>query len=625
MQLSVLVIDLVGYSERLAALEEQVSNAGATLNQQIEEFVSAAILKARMELKDSILKFTGDGAILKAPDAERAHRIAMALQEASAEFNRSKQTALGKRVFRVGIATGTVMSYESASGNTDHGGSTIGRAARMEAGCKPGSVMIDEPSFQALPSDLRTLYSGPETLIDKNKAEYVAYRLTGACLSRLQQALKKRLEEQALDDNSFEAALLTQMQFPKGIASLLEWIALPGHSPAYAIEKLRDEVFKVSNKVPANARAKQLVMLLFLVCAEQSLCADLAKASNAGNELKIALSDASVCNLIAAAMKNCGLHFDIDEAKHAILPKNIISNLPISEPGQSLESAVFEEINETERRLRRLHPTENRGDIKLNKAAMQARLRVLDESENIQIVLAFSPNTGIASDAQILELLRDLGVPSFHYGVPAEEATVELITAQSVGESLKTQLANLLESLAPSLVAHENPVAQVAPQPATATPAVPARTSSRKPLVFLSYARHTDDARYKVLMERQLMGLVQMGLIELFVDDRNILSGQYWNTEIRTSLEQAHAAVLMLSPHFLASDFIMQQELPVLKRLAPYQRLIPVVVSECVWQVGDLSALQVPFNGEPLQRLSDLELNSATVKIAMHLAKLCRP
>jgi len=165
MQLSVLVIDLVGYSERLAALEEQVPNAGETLNRQIEAFVSAAIMSARLALADTILKFTGDGAILKAPDGERAHRVPIALQVASADFNRGKQTELGKRVFRVGIASGEVSSYESAIGAIDHGDSTIGRAARMEAGCKPGGVMIDERSFQTLPADLRSLYKGPKTLV----------------------------------------------------------------------------------------------------------------------------------------------------------------------------------------------------------------------------------------------------------------------------------------------------------------------------------------------------------------------------------------------------------------------------------------------------------------------------
>jgi len=104
MQLSVLVIDLVGYSERLAALEEQVPNAGEPLNRQIEEFVSAAIASARLALASS----------------------------------------------------------------------TIGRAARMEAGCKSGSVMLDKRSFQMLPTDLRSLYLGPETLVDKNKAAYAA-------------------------------------------------------------------------------------------------------------------------------------------------------------------------------------------------------------------------------------------------------------------------------------------------------------------------------------------------------------------------------------------------------------------------------------------------------------------
>lgn len=173
---TILVIDLVGYSERLAWLEEQIPGSGATLNQQIESMVASAVQSARLRLEEALLKFTGDGAILKVADTDLAHRIAVSLQHASQAHNTEKKTELAKRIYRVGIATGEVTAYESASGSTDHGGTTIGRAARMEAGCKPGDVTVDEATWKALPGDLRSLYSGPEVLVDKNKAEFLAYR-----------------------------------------------------------------------------------------------------------------------------------------------------------------------------------------------------------------------------------------------------------------------------------------------------------------------------------------------------------------------------------------------------------------------------------------------------------------
>lgn len=202
MRLSILVIDLVGYSERLAALEEQVENAGETLNRQIEQFVSNAIAAAQLDTAATVVKFTGDGAILKAPNAERAHRIAVALQEASVSFNQGRKTVLGQRVFRVGIASGEVAEYASLSGATDHGGSTIGRAARMEAGCKPGGITVDEETFRALPLDLRLLYSQAERLTDKNGVVYAVHRFALAEMPRLSGADSLRQSPVSADVDS---------------------------------------------------------------------------------------------------------------------------------------------------------------------------------------------------------------------------------------------------------------------------------------------------------------------------------------------------------------------------------------------------------------------------------------
>lgn len=268
MQISVLVIDLVGYSERLAALEEQVSNAGETLNRQIEEFVGAAVSAARLELADTVLKFTGDGAILEAPDTERAHRVALALQSVSAEFNRERKTELGKRVFRVGIASGEVAEFTNNLGNLALGGSTIGRAARMEAGCTPGSVMIDEASFRALPTNLQVLYQSPETVIDKNKAEYTAYRLRLDNRTRLQKALQKSLDELSASDNTVLSHLLRDLPFAKDVPNLLRWVTQPGNSAADAIEKLRAAVISLPKQRPIEDASLRLTVLLFLVCAE---------------------------------------------------------------------------------------------------------------------------------------------------------------------------------------------------------------------------------------------------------------------------------------------------------------------------------------------------------------------
>jgi internalin A len=44
--------------------------------------------------------------------------------------------------------------------------------------------------------------------------------------------------------------------------------------------------------------------------------------------------------------------------------------------------------------------------------------------------------------------------------------------------------------------------------------------------------------------------------------DKEIRSGKPWKKEIQKALEQAQAAVLLVSPEFIASDFIHENELP---------------------------------------------------------------
>jgi TIR domain len=315
-----------------------------------------------------------------------------------------------------------------------------------------------------------------------------------------------------------------------------------------------------------------------------------------------------VHNLVAAAIQNCGLQFEVDFTALTIKAKSVVGDFSLFEPGMSIEHNLFQEVIATERVLRKLSPLE-RGVVNLDRATVRARLRALAESENLQIVLAFGPETVFAPDQNVHELLKDLDVPFYHYGVAEAEASY-VATTLAVGHALTGQLRDVLEVLR----------IDVPPPSAGAnTNALPG-----KPLVFLSYSRHADDARYKEAVEAQLRGLEQLNLIRLFVDVRNISPGQYWNEEIRRNLGEASIAVLLLSQRFMGSDFIMQYEVPALARLMPKERVIPVVVRRCVWNHGPLSALQAPFGALPLEPLSDQDLVSAAADIADHVAKLAQ-
>lgn len=85
----------------------------------------------------------------------------------------------------------------------------------------------------------------------------------------------------------------------------------------------------------------------------------------------------------------------------------------------------------------------------------------------------------------------------------------------------------------------------------------------RKPVpYFLSYAR-----RDSADVER--FGLVLEPLLKLSSGyefgkwmDRRILPGEHWRTEIDEALESSRFGLLLVSPEFLASEFITKEELP---------------------------------------------------------------
>lgn len=172
---SIIVIDLVGYSSIAEHLEQSADVAAvARLNQQIQDFVDAGLIAARVKREQAVIKTTGDGAILALPDAEIAHRFSATVHEATRTHNAARSIALAKRLFRIGIATGEI-AEATPYGTKDIAGTTISRAARLEPKAQPGGVLIDADTYATLPPDLKTLYRGPQTIAGKRDETFDAY------------------------------------------------------------------------------------------------------------------------------------------------------------------------------------------------------------------------------------------------------------------------------------------------------------------------------------------------------------------------------------------------------------------------------------------------------------------
>ena len=99
------------------------------------------------------------------------------------------------------------------------------------------------------------------------------------------------------------------------------------------------------------------------------------------------------------------------------------------------------------------------------------------------------------------------------------------------------------------------------------------------PVVFVSYSR--EDARWRRRFTEMLKPLVRELHLEVWSDDREVV-GYAWRPQLAEAIARSRAALLLVSPPYLASDFIMDQELP--RLLQQGVRLVPVLVRPCLWQ-----------------------------------------
>ena len=107
-------------------------------------------------------------------------------------------------------------------------------------------------------------------------------------------------------------------------------------------------------------------------------------------------------------------------------------------------------------------------------------------------------------------------------------------------------------------------------------------------LVFVSYSH--DDAAWVQRFGVLLKPLVRRKRLSLWVDTA-IRTGDQWHPEIERAIERSRVALLLVSADFLASDFVMEHELPALLRCGV--RLAPVLVGDCYWQeVPELADVQ---------------------------------
>lgn len=145
----------------------------------------------------------------------------------------------------------------------------------------------------------------------------------------------------------------------------------------------------------------------------------------------------------------------------------------------------------------------------------------------------------------------------------------------------------------------------------------------KKPTVFLSYSHQ--DTKWKDRLLSHLRVLERQNKLDIW-DTSDIETGSDWAQQIFKAVNTADVAILLVSPDFLASDFIIGRELPaLLKRRAKEDlAVLPVIVRPAAWsQIPELAQLQfLNTDAKPLSAGSEYEVDQSLAYIAERIGEI---
>jgi class 3 adenylate cyclase len=226
---TVVVVDLIGYSSIARSLEQNITaQAVAELNRQIQSFVDAGLAAVSGNRERNLMNTTGDGAILLFDSAEQAHRFGKRFHESAFEHSQQKTEESAKRWFRVGIATGELVSVDS-NGAVEYAGTTIADAVRLEAASGPGEMLMDVPTWSRLPRAIQVFYGPEETVSGKRDEKFPArrYRVLPGSPRVEKHEPSQATREPSWDKRREALKLMQALQTPGDLDKLIWLIEIP--------------------------------------------------------------------------------------------------------------------------------------------------------------------------------------------------------------------------------------------------------------------------------------------------------------------------------------------------------------------------------------------------------------
>lgn len=383
---------------------------------------------------------------------------------------------------------------------------------------------------------------------------------------------------------------------------------------------------QLARQLSASARA--LVVTLMISAVERYLAQTLVSGDSGAQQ-----GDATVhagqrvtAEMMAALRHDCGMLWEHRAEAQSFVVDNARWDHPSHEFGSTdaaFEAWMTELMHWCDRRRdgrslleRELDPGRSPCDAVLDPVLVRDDLdRVARDHGVLPVILAHAAGQGaIRRDPGLrARLSTELGVPSVLVDLDDGRLDQNIRRAESTVRQLMGRLVAALYGEA-------------------AAPGAAAGAVQRRPgrEVFVSYA-HQDGAGWLALLNDQLASLPGDCQVHVWSDEQ-LATGDDWNPEIRAALARCACAVLVVTPRFLASQFIREQELPLLLERARNEsggfRLFPVQAIACTWALHQkLNWLQLKCKGRPLQELQTQGTHSqALAELAVEIAQwLGRP
>jgi hypothetical protein len=139
--------------------------------------------------------------------------------------------------------------------------------------------------------------------------------------------------------------------------------------------------------------------------------------------------------------------------------------------------------------------------------------------------------------------------------------------------------------------------------------------------IFISYSHQ--DKPFRDALEINLKPYLRAGSIASW-SDQQIAPGSQWLPEIESALANCKIAVPLVSPDFLASDFIHDRELGSLLKKAKEGgvKILWVPVRDSAYKVTALNNYQAAHDpGNPLAKMTEAERDSAWVTVCEKIEK----